>query len=49
MRHFEKEPGRSELLDVIASYIRMIERDNYTYPTAALGDKCICSICVRKK
>ena len=38
MRHFEKEQTREELLDVIASYLKMIERDDYTYPTAVLCD-----------
>ena len=38
MEEANKEMTREELLDVLASYQRMIERDNWTYPTAVLDD-----------
>ena len=38
MEEANKEMTREELLDVLASYHRMIERDNWTYPTYVLGD-----------
>lgn len=38
MAEENKEMTREKLLDVLASYQRMIERDNWTYPTVVLDD-----------
>lgn len=38
MRHYEEEQTKEELLDIIASYVRMIDNDQYNYPAAVLGD-----------